>query len=279
MEELNLAQLTGTSFPTALISGAAAGTAVDVVLFPLDTIKTRLQSQAGFLKSGGFSRVYSGLLSAALGSAPGGALFFCAYETSKKVFGSLSSDRRFEVVSQMAAACVGEVTACLVRVPVEVVKQRAQVESTGSSMSSLRFTLRSEGLRGFYRGYLSTVMREIPFSVVQFPIWEFLKSTWSRHNSQPITAWQSSICGAVAGGTAATLTTPLDVVKTRIILAEKGSRTAQGNVVSVVRQVVETSGVRGLFAGVVPRVMWISLGGSIFLGVYEKVRITVTAWS
>ena len=32
-----------TSFFTALLAGGCAGTSVDVALFPLDTIKTRLQ--------------------------------------------------------------------------------------------------------------------------------------------------------------------------------------------------------------------------------------------
>lgn len=49
-----------------------AGTAVDTALFPLDTLKTRMQSKAGFAASGGFRGVYSGLTSAVIGSAPGG---------------------------------------------------------------------------------------------------------------------------------------------------------------------------------------------------------------
>ena len=55
-----------------LQSGACAGMSVDVILFPLDTIKTRLQSEAGFWKSGAFKRIYSGLGSTIIGSAPGG---------------------------------------------------------------------------------------------------------------------------------------------------------------------------------------------------------------
>lgn len=41
-------------------AGAIAGLSVDVALYPLDTLKTRLQSQHGFYKSGGFSGVYRG---------------------------------------------------------------------------------------------------------------------------------------------------------------------------------------------------------------------------
>jgi solute carrier family 25 S-adenosylmethionine transporter 26 len=62
-----------------------AGTTVDVALYPLDTIKTRLQSSQGFIKAGGFRGVYKGLSAAAVGSAPGAALFFSTYEMSKQM--------------------------------------------------------------------------------------------------------------------------------------------------------------------------------------------------
>lgn len=69
-----------TSFWTALVAGGCAGTSVDVALFPIDTLKTRLQSPQGFVKAGGFSGIYNGLGAAAAGSAPGAALFFSTYE-------------------------------------------------------------------------------------------------------------------------------------------------------------------------------------------------------
>ena len=53
-------RMTELSFLTSLVSGGLAGTAVDVSLFPLDTIKTRLQSKQGFLAAGGFRNIYSG---------------------------------------------------------------------------------------------------------------------------------------------------------------------------------------------------------------------------
>lgn len=63
---------TPTAFSSALIAGGLAGTAVDTLFFPIDTLKTRAQSHAGFFPSGGFSGVYRGLGSAVVGSAPGG---------------------------------------------------------------------------------------------------------------------------------------------------------------------------------------------------------------
>ncbi|KAL8212753.1 UNVERIFIED_CONTAM: hypothetical protein K2H54_057562 [Gekko kuhli] len=50
--------------------------------------------------------------------------------------------------------------ACLIRVPSEVVKQRAQVSPTSSTLRILSNTVCEEGILGLYRGYKSTVLRE-----------------------------------------------------------------------------------------------------------------------
>ena len=87
-------------------SGASAGMGVDFILFPLDTVKTRLQSKNGFLKSGGFRGIYSGLGSTMIGSAPTAALFFTVYETSKKQLAHFSQNQTF---CQICSANCGEI--------------------------------------------------------------------------------------------------------------------------------------------------------------------------
>ncbi|EYC15357.1 hypothetical protein Y032_0037g3475 [Ancylostoma ceylanicum] len=72
--------------PRWLVCGAGAGLAVDLGLYPLDTIKTRLQSKQGFLAAGGFRNIYSGMGSVAIGSAPGAALFFLSYRSVNAMF-------------------------------------------------------------------------------------------------------------------------------------------------------------------------------------------------
>ena len=114
------------------------------------------------------------------------------------------------------------------------------------------------------------MIREIPFSLIQFPLWESLKKHLSSVNGCKPQPWESSLCGAAAGGVAAGVTTPLDVAKTRIMLAKVGSQEARLGTVGIWRIVVQESGVRGLFAGVAPRIIWISVGGAVFFGVYEK---------
>ncbi|KAI6077281.1 S-adenosylmethionine mitochondrial carrier protein isoform X1 [Aix galericulata] len=143
----------------ALAAGGVAGVCVDLILFPLDTVKTRLQSPQGFWKAGGFRGIYAGVPSTAIGSFPNAAAFFITYENVKSVLPHGSASY-LTPVTHMVAASFGEVVACLIRVPSEVVKQRAQVSPSASTFRILSHTLYHEGIQGLYRGYKSTVLRE-----------------------------------------------------------------------------------------------------------------------
>lgn len=106
-----------------------------------------------------------------------------------------------------------------------------------SSYAAAKIVLASEGLRGFYRGFGITVMREvraachsvvpmrlttynpqIPFTSLQFPLYEMLKAQVGRQFGRKPLAHEAAICGSISGGIAAAATTPLDVLKTRVML-------------------------------------------------------------
>ena len=269
----------------SLSSGACAGFSVDVSLFPLDTLKTRLQAEGGIWKSGGFRNIYAGLAPVAVGSAPNAALFFVTYDVVKLAAGKLHQ-KGFNLDENdpkvhMVAASLGEVTSCLVQVPVEIIKQRQQANCTeySSSKAVIKQIIKREGWQGFYRGYSTTVLREIPLCIIQFPIWERLKSEWGRRQNHDVEAWQSAVCGSVASGFGAALTTPFDVAKTRIMLAKSGSEMATKESLKFAISVIyKENGIKGLFAGLIPRTLWMSIGGAVFFGVYEKVKILSTSW-
>ncbi|MCJ1472508.1 S-adenosylmethionine transporter [Lambiella insularis] len=271
-------------FTQALLAGALAGTTVDLSLYPVDTLKTRLQSSAGFASAGGFRGIYAGVGSALVGSAPSAALFFVTYEATKTWFyarrertGRGGSARAggnawTEPFEHMAAATLGEVAACAVRVPTEVVKQRAQAVQYASSRAALRAILarrRTVGVGGvwreMYRGWGVTVMREVPFTVIQFPLWEGMKE-WRRRTTgkEGVGAVESGLFGSVAGAVAAGVTTPLDVLKTRMMLARE-----KMGMWELAGGILRERGGRAFFAGMGPRVLWISAGGAVFLGSYQ----------
>lgn len=243
---------------------------VDISLFPIDTIKTRLQSERGFWRSGGFKGIYRGIGATAAGSSPTAAIFFVTYESIKSFIAPQTAKENAPLVHMFAASC-GEVMACLVRVPVEIAKQRKQAMLVRDNVSSIQLlyqSFRQEGLfRGVYRGFGSTIMREVPFSLIQFPLWEYMKSQWEPTTGISSNSWTVSLCGAISGGIAAAITTPLDVIKTRIMLAESGSKNVTAP--RIVKTIYREKGIRGLFAGLIPRVMWITIGGAVFFGFYD----------
>ncbi|XP_003397208.2 S-adenosylmethionine mitochondrial carrier protein [Bombus terrestris] len=250
------------TFTMSLIAGGLAGTSVDVILHPLDTLKTRLQSKQGFAKSGGFSNLYKGILPVIIGSAPSASLFFVTYEGIKNIT-QCRVPEKYHLFLHMGSASLAEMVACLIRVPVEVIKQRRQVSMLNRQDINLRL---------LYSCYWSTILRDMPFSLIQFPIWEYFKKVWSLHVDREILPIESAICGAIAGGISATATTPLDVIKTRIMLSHGNGNTSKLKILYVLKDIYRDKGFHGLFAGVGPRVMWIIMGGFIFFGSYEKVK-------
>mmetsp|Transcript_52409 Transcript_52409/g.63150 ORF Transcript_52409/g.63150 Transcript_52409/m.63150 type:complete len:319 (-) Transcript_52409:195-1151(-) len=277
-----------TPFFTALVAGGLAGTSVDVALFPIDTIKTRLQSPQGFLKAGGFNGIYRGLGATAIGSAPGAALFFSTYETLKAPIHTFQKSHpeylpQSTMFSHMLAASLGEITACLVRVPTEVIKSQMQTNAAGSNTvtSTVKLVLSertgnaplSHTLGGLYRGFGVTLMREIPFALIQMPLYEKFKligKSW--RGGQDVTPLQAAACGSVAGGIAAAFTTPLDVVKTRLMLGKDARGVVYGGAYDVVGRVWREEGGVVFLSGIQPRVMWISIGGFVFFGAFEGWR-------
>ncbi|KFY75002.1 hypothetical protein V499_05021 [Pseudogymnoascus sp. VKM F-103] len=279
---------TNTSFTSALFSGALAGTTVDLSLYPLDTLKTRLQSPLGFRAAGGFHGIYAGVGSAIVGSAPGASLFFVTYENTKSFLSSRRIARdaldpaspaahEWEApMEHMMAASLGEIAACAVRVPTEVVKQRTQARQFPSSLAALSSILSQRAAIGvpgvwreLYRGWSITIFREVPFTVIQFPLWEAMKKWRLRTTGRDggrgkIRAWESGLAGSMAGATAAGITTPLDVLKTRMMLAKEKT-----GMFVLARQILRDGGPMAFFSGIGPRVMWISIGGAIFLGSYQ----------
>ena len=172
----------------------------------------------------------------------------------------------------MLAASLGEVAACAVRVPTEVVKQRAQASQHPSSLAALTHILRQRQTHGLarvwqelYRGWSITIIREVPFTIIQFPLWEAMKRyRCGQTGRKEVTGWEGGVLGSIAGAVAAGLTTPLDVLKTRMMLAKEKQPMS-----TMLSTILKESGPKAFFAGLGPRIGWISVGGAIFLGSYQ----------
>ncbi|KAL2840988.1 mitochondrial carrier domain-containing protein [Aspergillus pseudoustus] len=306
--------LVSSLWTRSLISGAIAGLTVDCSLYPLDTIKTRLQKARHTGSSSAASAtpnlslrqtirgIYAGLPSVLLGSAPSAASFFIVYDGVKRALLSSSPDNQSKtsrshiILTQSLASSMGEIAACAVRVPTEVVKQRAQAGLFGgSSLAALKDILalrhpdaaasgakRGYGqvIRELYRGAGITIAREIPFTVLQFTMWEGMKEAYAKRRLQhsdsvtgaiatQVPASTSAMFGSIAGSISAGLTTPLDVIKTRVMLARRGDGGAERVRIRAIVQEISSEGFGAFWRGLGPRVTWIGIGGAVFLGSYQ----------
>jgi solute carrier family 25 (mitochondrial S-adenosylmethionine transporter), member 26 len=242
---------------------------VDFLLFPLDTIKTRMQSAGGLWSSGGVRGLYSGIASVALCSAPSAAIFFASYEWTK----SSASEVDPPAIRYALCSSISEVAACSIRVPMENVKQKVQARVSSSSVEAARTIYSLSGFRGFYTGFGATLLREIPFAFLQFPMYEWLKQRFVDPIQPSPIAFP--LIGSFSGAVAAAATCPLDVIKTRRML-HTGSPSPP--FLSTVQSIYSAGGIKQFFSGLAPRVMWISVGGAIFFGAYENARrIILTA--
>ncbi|CAI5480062.1 unnamed protein product [Closterium sp. Yama58-4] len=250
------------------VAGGAAGVTVETVLYPIDTIKTRLQVAS----SGGginFKGLYSGLSGNLIGVLPASAIFIGVYEPVK-AFLLNALPENISVAAHLAAGAAGGTAASLVRVPTEVVKQRMQTGQFPTAVNAVKTILSKEGVRGLYAGYGSFLLRDLPFDAIQFAIYEQLKIQLKKTLKRDLKDPEMAVVGAVSGAITGAVTTPLDVIKTRLMT--QGTSGQYKGIIDCIQKTAAQDGVGALFKGVGPRVMWIGIGGSIFFGVLEKTK-------
>lgn len=116
-----------------------------------------------------------------LGSIPAGALYFGSYELFKKHSFKIQFLQDHPSLSYLAGGLFAEAIACVIFVPVDVIKERRQVQSNlklykySGDVDAIKQVMNSEGLRGLYRAYGATVMSFGPFSALYFMFYEKFK--------------------------------------------------------------------------------------------------------
>ncbi|KAA8537961.1 hypothetical protein F0562_027459 [Nyssa sinensis] len=250
------------------IAGGAAGVVVETALYPIDTIKTRLQAVHG----GGkiiLKGLYSGLAGNLAGVLPASAIFIGVYEPTKQKL-LKTFPENLSALAHLAAGAIGGAASSIVRVPTEVVKQRMQTGQFSSAPDAVRLIVAKEGFKGLYAGYGSFLLRDLPFDAIQFCIYEQLRIGYKLAAQRDLNDPENAIIGAFAGVITGAITTPLDVIKTRLMV--QGSAHQYKGVFNCVKTIIREEGTPALLKGMGPRVLWIGIGGSIFFGVLERTK-------
>lgn len=142
-----------------------------------------------------------------------------------------------------------------------------------SMFDCARYVYRSEGLSAFYVSYPTTLSMTVPFTALQFLAYESISTTMNPTKIyDPMT---HCTAGAVAGGFAAALTTPMDVVKTMLQTRGTASDPELRNVNSFMqsaRILHRREGFMGFFKGVRPRVVTTMPSTAICWSAYEACK-------
>ncbi|ETW55816.1 hypothetical protein PFUGPA_02151 [Plasmodium falciparum Palo Alto/Uganda] len=96
-----------------LITGAISGAIVDAVLFPIDYIKTNIQTNNSFSIYDP-RKLYNGILPTLIGTVPASAFFYCFYELSKKLLTDYNANINKSSL-YLISTSIAEITACIIR--------------------------------------------------------------------------------------------------------------------------------------------------------------------
>mmetsp|Transcript_33629 Transcript_33629/g.60867 ORF Transcript_33629/g.60867 Transcript_33629/m.60867 type:complete len:292 (-) Transcript_33629:66-941(-) len=281
-----------------IIAGSIAGIMADAITHPLSTVKTRIQVQgsgggahgavayrgithclAHTLRNEGPVALYRGFGAVVVGAAPAQGLYFAGYETAKTFLGGGQSG-----IGNFASGIAAQLCGSFVWVPMDVVKERLQAQGqikvtqtyTGS-FHAFKQILAHEGVMGLFRAYPIHQVTWAPFNGCYFAVYEKCKQLCidagyedGHDNLEPIA--QVS-CGATAGVVAASITNPVDVLKTRLQVAMANPEMfPYKNSLGALRHLIEHEGAMALMDGALARVIWLTPRLTICVAAYERIK-------
>ncbi|KAJ4849032.1 hypothetical protein Tsubulata_038061 [Turnera subulata] len=287
------------------VVGAGIFTGLTVALYPVSVIKTRLQVATkdtvernvssvikDLVRNEGIPGLYRGFGTVITGAIPARIIFLTALETTKVAAFKVVEPFNFSEPTQAAiangfAGMSASLCSQAVFIPIDVVSQRLMVQgysghatNYNGGLDVVRKILKTDGVRGLYRGFGLSVMTYVPSSAVwwasygasQRVIRRILGISPDIEGSAP---GESKIVlvqatgGIIAGATASCITTPLDTIKTRLqVIGHERKSSAR----EVVKNLIKEDGWTGFYRGLGPRFVSMSAWGTTMILAYEYLK-------
>ncbi|KAL0252547.1 hypothetical protein I308_101939 [Cryptococcus tetragattii IND107] len=261
------------------IQGGIAGGIGAYAVYPIDLVKTRLQNQRStvvgevlyrnafdcvkkvYTNEGGVRAFYRGVLPQLVGVAPEKAIKLTVNELVRKKATDPETGRIPLLMEIFAGGSAG---GCQVVVtnPLEIIKIRLQMAGEitraegGTAVPRGAFhVIKQLGLIGLYKGATACFARDIPFSMIYFTAYAHLKKDVFNegHHGKVLSFGELLAAAGIAGMPAAYLTTPADVVKTRLQSQARAGQTVYKGIVDGLSKIFREEGLRALFKGGVAR--------------------------
>ncbi|ESQ50206.1 hypothetical protein EUTSA_v10002008mg [Eutrema salsugineum] len=249
------------------------------LMHPVDTVKTQVQASTTMsfveimskIPEIGARGLYKGSIPAVVGQFASHGLRTSIYEASRLAL-PLVAPALLDIQVQSVASLLGTVLGTILRIPCEVLKQRLQANQFDNIMEATISTWHQDGLKGLFRGTGVTLLREVPFYVAGMGLYNESKKLVKRQLGRELEPWESIAVGALSGGFTAVLTTPFDVIKTRMMTAPQG---ADLSMWMAAYSILTHEGLLAFYKGAVPRFFWTAPLGALNLAGYELLEKTL----
>ena len=272
--------------------GSIAGCIGATIVYPIDFVKTRMQAQRSLsqyknsidcllktVSREGIKGLYSGLGPQLIGVAPEKAIKLTVNDFLRNRL--TDKNGRLSLLPEIISGASAGACQVIFTNPLEIVKIRLQVQSdyVGENIQQANETavqiVRKLGLKGLYSGVAACLMRDVPFSAIYFPTYAHLKKDLfdfdpnDKTKRNRLKTWELLTAGAIAGMPAAFLTTPFDVIKTRLQIDPRKGETRYNGILHAIRIILKEESFKSFFKGGGARVLRSSPQFGFTLAAYE----------
>lgn len=309
-QEVRVAIAAGSRPPSFRVAASAAfiaSAAATVVCHPIDTLKTKKQAEAmelgvsdaddasadSDLKKRGergsksalslayAMSLYKGVLSNILKEAPNAAIYLGCYELFKtSLLGLGGVFASVPLLTYCLAGMMGDAVGSVVRVPAEVLNKRLQLGLSAGWGDAIRSAFLSPvGLEATLASWRAVLWRDVPYGGLQIGLYEVARSFLSAVCGGGGGILLDVFAGASAGLVAAVLTTPADVLVTRMAAQNPQCYLETRSFMSplaTIRRILRDEGPAGVWSGSWQRGLYYAPLIGVFFAIYEATKAAIS---
>ncbi|XP_060119942.1 dicarboxylate carrier SLC25A8 [Heteronotia binoei] len=289
--------------PTATVKFIGAGTAAciaDLVTFPLDTAKVRLQIQgesklavtakaaqykgvfgtmATMVRLEGPKSLYNGLVAGLQRQMSFASVRIGLYDSVKQFY--TKGSEHAGIGSRLLAGCTTGAMAVAVAQPTDVVKVRFQAQARTEGGKRYQGTLdayktiaKEEGIRGLWKGTSPNITRNALVNCAELVTYDLIKDTLLKYNlmTDNLPCHFTSAFGA--GFCTTVIASPVDVVKTRYMNSAPGQ---YRSAVNCALAMLQKEGPLAFYKGFTPSFLRLGSWNVVMFVTYEQLKRAMMA--
>lgn len=271
----------GLSLQSHSLAGGLTSAMIKAILYPLDTWKSRIQvhragactasrSSSSLVSLWASHGVYRGFVVKVMLHSPYQALYMASYVRTRDVLSGMMPTGS-QAGLYMISGVTAELTASVIRLPMDVMKVRCQTGVYKSSQQAISSLLSNP--RSFYRLLLpQTILHDCPFSACSWAVFECCRHRLLVGRQEAVlSAHENLLLGCAAGGLTAFTTTPLDVLKTRMVTRQPGDLRYM-NIRSSIRTILKTEGVSSFWKGSSLRMAQLAPAHGLYMVIFDALK-------